>query len=118
MATLKFSTGDSAIIGPPAVIGRNPSARVADAAGAQLAVINDPSRTVSRVHADVSWIGGKLTVSDRGAGNGTALTRKPGSRVELTPGKPYELRDGDVLHIGTDVTCTVAIAYVQDGAAR
>ena len=96
MATLKFSTGETAIIGPPAIIGRNPSAKAADIAGAQLIVVSDRSRTVSRMHADVAWVGGKLTVSDRGAGNGPrarqALTRsrdgagRPRPRVALRLG--------------------------------
>ena len=118
VATLKFSTGETAIVGPPAIIGRNPSAQAADAAGAQLIVVSDRSRTVSRMHADVAWVGGKLTVSDRGAGNGTSITRAVKGQFDLTPGKPYELLDGDLLHIGPDVNCTVAIAFVHDGAAQ
>ena len=118
VASLKFSTGETAIIGPPAIIGRNPSAHAADAVGAQLIVVSDRSRTVSRMHADVAWVGGKLTVTDRGAGNGTSITRPAKGQFDLTPGKPYELLDGDRLHIGPDVSCTVAIALVQDGAAQ
>lgn len=118
VATLKFSTGETAIIGPPAIIGRNPSAKAADIAGAQLIVVSDRSRTVSRMHADVAWVGGKLTVSDRGAGNGTSITRPAKGQFDLTPGKPYELLDGDMLHIGPDVNCTVVIAFVHDGAAQ
>ena len=34
VATLKFSTGETAIIGPPAIIGRNPRAHAADTAPA------------------------------------------------------------------------------------
>lgn len=109
VAMLKFSTGDTAIIGPPAIVGRNPSSAVPDPGGSQLVVVSDPSRTVSRAHADIRWIGGTLTVSDRGAGNGTAVTRPSQRRFELTTGEPYELLDGDLLHLGTDVTCTVAI---------
>lgn len=114
VATLKFSTGETAIVGPPAIIGRNPSAKAVDAAGAQLTVIADHSRTVSRMHADVAWVGGKLTVTDRGAGNGTSITRLSKSRTDLSPGKTYELLDGDLLHVGTDVTCTVTITRVPD----
>ena len=118
VATLKFSTGETAIIGPPAIIGRNPSAHAADTAGVQLIVVSDHSRTVSRMHADVAWAGGKLTVTDRGAGNGTAVTRQAKGHFDLTPGKPYELLDGDLLHIGPDVTCTVTLSLLHDGAAQ
>lgn len=118
VATLKFSTGETAFVGPPAIIGRNPGAHVADAIGTQLIVVSDQSRTVSRMHADVAWTGAKLTVTDRGAGNGTSITRQGKGHLDLTPGKPYELSDGDLLHIGPDVSCTVAIAFVRDGAAK
>lgn len=118
VATLKFSTGETAVVGPPAIIGRNPSGRATDVAGAQLIVVADHGRTVSRMHADVAWAGGKLTVTDRGSPNGTSVTRPGKGQFGLTPGKPYELLDGDLLHIGPDVSCTVAIATVNDGAAQ
>jgi len=110
VAMLTFSTGDTATIGPPAIVGRNPGSVVPDPGGSQLVVVSDHSRTVSRAHADISWIGPRLTVSDRGAGNGTAVSRPSQGRFELTTGEPYELLDGDLLHLGTDVTCTVTIA--------
>jgi hypothetical protein len=109
VATLKFSTGDTAIIGPPSIIGRNPGAVVSDAGGTQLVIVTDHSRTVSRAHADIAWVGSKLVLTDRGAGNGTSITRQPKGRIDLLPGEPTELVDGDVLHVGTDVTCTVTI---------
>jgi FHA domain len=117
VATLKFSTGETAVIGPPAIIGRNPGAHAADVGGAQLIIVSDRSRTVSRMHADVAWVGGKLTISDRGAGNGTSITRPAKGQFDLNPGKPYELLDGDILHIGPDVTCEVAISYLQEDTA-
>lgn len=115
VATLKFSTGETAIIGPPAIIGRNPSSHAADVAGKQLIVVSDRSRTVSRTHADIGWVGSKLTVSDRGAGNGTWITRPVKGRFDLTPGELYELLDGDVLNVGTDVTCVVTIQPLSEG---
>lgn len=82
-------------------------------------VVSDHSRTVSRAHADIGWKGEVLTVSDRGAGNGTAVTRPSRKdRFELTTGEPYELLDGDLLQLGTDVTCTVAISAVGEGETR
>lgn len=93
VATLKFSTGDSAIIGPPAVIGRNPSARVVDAAGAQLVTVTDPSRTVSRVHADVSW-----AASSPSATAAPATARR--SRASQDPGSNS--------HPASPTSCTTA----------
>ena len=118
VALLTFSTGDTAMIGPPAIVGRNPGSVVPDPGGSQLVVVSDHSRTVSRAHADIGWKGETLTVSDRGAGNGTAVTRPSQGRFELTTGEPYELLDGDLLQLGTDVTCTVAISAVGEGETR
>ena len=118
VATLEFSTGDSAIIGHRAIIGRNPWSVAADPGGSQLVVVSDHSRTVSRVHADVGWVDGKLTVSDRAAGNGTAITRPTTGRFELVPGESYELLHGDVLQLGTHVTCTVSISASEDRGKR
>jgi hypothetical protein len=108
VATLKFSTGDTAIIGPPAIIGRNPGSVVSDDGGSQLVIVNDHSRTVARAHADVAWVDGKLTLTNRVAGNGTSVVRGSGRPIDLAPGDPYQLLDGDVVHVGTDVSCTVA----------
>lgn len=118
VATLKFSTGDAAVIGAPAIIGRHPEAGVDDAGDVQLVTVHDKDRNVSRVHADVAWVGAKLILTDRGAGNGTAITRQPAPQFQLQPGKPYELRSGDVVHFGTVVTCAVTVSYLQDGATR
>lgn len=118
VATLTFSTGDSAVIGPHAIIGRQPAATATDPAGSQLVVIHDKERKVSRVHCEVGWVGSKLVVTDRASGNGTYITRRGTTKVELEPGKPYELREDDWLGVGTDVSCRVTIGVMQDGGTR
>lgn len=118
VATLAFSTGDTAVIGPHAIIGRQPSAAVDDPAGSQLVVIHDKERQVSRVHCEVGWVGSKLVVTDRGSGNGTYITRRGTTKSQLEPGKPYELQGDDWLGVGTEVTCRVTIAVINDGGTR
>ncbi|WP_421076954.1 FHA domain-containing protein [Microbacterium sp. IO18] len=118
VATLAFSTGDTAVIGPHAIIGRVPAATATDPAGSQLVVIHDKERKVSRVHCEVGWVGSKLVVTDRASGNGTYITRRGTTKIELEPGKPYELQGDDWLGVGTDVTCRVTIAVIQAGGTR
>lgn len=118
VATLAFSTGDTAVIGPHAIIGRMPAATTTDPAGSQLVTIHDKERKVSRVHCEVGWVGSKLVVTDRGSGNGTYITRRGTTKVELEVGKPYELQDDDWLGVGADVTCRVTIAVNTDGGTR
>lgn len=118
VATLTFSTGDTAVIGPHAIIGRQPASSATDPAGAQLVVINDKERTVSRVHCEVGWVDSTLVVTDRASGNGTYLTRRGTTKNRLEPGKPYELQGEDWLGIGTDVTCRVTIGILEDRGTR
>jgi hypothetical protein len=118
IATLAFSTGDTAVIGPHAIIGRQPSAAVTDPAGSQLVVIHDKERQVSRVHCEVGWVGSKLVVTDRGSANGTYITRRGSTKALLEAGKPYELQEDDWLGVGTDVTCRVTLAVIDDGRSR
>lgn len=120
VATLKFSTGDVAIIGDPAIIGRSPesSADTSGQAGTvQYVTIHDKERNVSRAHLDVAWVRGRLVATDRGAGNGTVVVR-PTGRYPLEPGKAFEIQHGDVLEVGTVVTCDVAVSYLQGGETR
>ena len=83
------------------VIGRRPSIDPEVIAGRMTALtINDPERTVSRVHAQLTIDGWDLLLTDRNAENGTALkpsgvanfTRLPaGACVRVLPGTTIEL---------------------------
>lgn len=76
--------GDYFIVGSddPTTIGRNPGASI---------FLND--QTVSRDHAEILVSGGVVLVRDRGSLNGTYVN---GLIVDEA-----ELRDGDVIQIGT-----------------
>jgi hypothetical protein len=107
-ATLTFSTGDVAIVGEPAIIGRDPQP-FADPHAVQLVTVHDSTRNVSRVHAEVRWIGEELMLTDRGSGNGTAITRPPAAQFELQSEQPYRLLTGDLVHLGAVVTFRLTI---------
>lgn len=117
VASLSFSTGDAVAIGTTAIIGRKPQAAAKDPLDAQFVTLEDPERRLSRTHADVGWVGEKLMLTDRGAGNGTDVTRGS-SKATLQAGKPYELHHGDRVHLGGAVTCTVTIGQPPRGATR
>ncbi|MGE3449693.1 MAG: FHA domain-containing protein [Microbacteriaceae bacterium] len=114
-ATVTFSTGDVAVIGPAAIVGRKPAASDTEWNGIQLVTIHDPTRQVSRVHCSIAWRGGRLVVTDRGASNGTAITRPPAGRYELEREASAELLDGDVLHLGPSVHGVVTVATPAGG---
>jgi len=110
-ATLRFTTGDVAIISDHAVIGREPEAACApDETALQRIEVNDPSKTMSRLHAELAWNGGRLWIIDRNSGNGTTLYPLSGT-VELRPGDPVEVADGDTIQFGPVVRATVTINH-------
>jgi hypothetical protein len=114
-ATVTFSTGDVAVVGPAAIVGRKPATSDTEWNGIQLVAIHDPTRQVSRVHCSIAWRGGRLVVTDRGSSNGTAITRAPAGRYELESEASAELLDGDVLHLGPSVHGVVAVATPGGG---
>ncbi len=109
VAVLRFTTGDVARIPERAILGREPEvAHQVAAEGWQQVEVIDTSKTMSRVHAEVLWSGDQLLIRDLGSGNGTAV-RRPSGDVELDPATPFELRSGDTLMFGPEVSATVTI---------
>ncbi len=99
IATLRFGTGDVARIAGSALIGRRPVAVDGELVD-QLVAIDDLTRTVSKTHLLVAWVDGQLWITDRHSGNGSQIRRPVGQRIDLTPSRPYQVRHGDVVHIG------------------
>lgn len=109
VATLRFTTGDVAEVTDRAIIGREPeAAREAAAEGWQQIEVRDTTKTMSRVHAELTWSSDRLWLTDRGAANGTIVRRATGD-VELRSGEAFELRSGDTLLFGTQVSATLTI---------
>lgn len=109
VATFRFTTGDVAHVTDRAIIGREPeAARDAVAESWQQIEVIDTSKTMSRVHAEVTWSGDRLLLTDRGSGNGTTV-RRPHGDVKLRSSEPFELRNGDTLIFGPVVSATLTI---------
>ncbi|WP_413600677.1 FHA domain-containing protein [Curtobacterium sp. Curtsp57] len=97
---LVFTTGQTLVVREGTVLlGRRPE-DIAAAEGAAAFALDDPDRSMSRVHAAVVFGAAGLRVVDRGSGNGTVLRR--GDREDRCPeGLPVELVPGDELWFGS-----------------
>lgn len=69
--------------------------------------IKDPA--VSQKHARIEWTGSAYTITDLGSSNGTTVNEK-----EIDEDHPVEIRDGDVIIVGTDTTVKVSVAAAAD----
>jgi len=69
--------------------------------------IKDPA--VSQKHARIEWTGSAYTITDLGSSNGTTVNEK-----EIDEDDPVEIRDGDVIVVGTDTTVKVFVAAAAD----
>jgi len=96
---LAFRTGEQVTITGEAVIGRKPGATAANI-GAQAIEVDDPERSVSRVHAYLRLREGRLEALDAGSANGTSVERGDRRFPIPSTGEYVPLREGDVLWIG------------------
>ena len=82
------------------IVGRKP-ARLSDYPEANLLVLADPTRTVSKNHALLEFIDGMWWISDLDSTNGVALVRLDGSESRVTVGQRVALTEkcylGDLL---------------------
>ncbi|MEO1439611.1 MAG: FHA domain-containing protein [Chloroflexota bacterium] len=78
----------------PFVIGREETAKLNNE-DLNLTPYNAVDRGVSRRHAQVFYLNGKVYIEDMGSSNGTYLNGD-----ELEPGKPQQLSDGDEIMLG------------------
>ena len=83
----------------PVVLGRDPSAEATrpDAAPVPL---SDPARSVSKTHALVEVVDGRVTVTDLHSTNGTRVLTPDGEVRELDPGAASEVAGGSTLLLG------------------
>jgi len=111
VATLRFTTGDVAQVVGRAVIGREPEAAPeAIEEAVQHIEVADTTKTMSRLHAEVVWNGGRFWLIDRGSGNGTFLYPNSG-KLELRPHEPVEVADGDTIEFGPVVRAAVTFNF-------
>jgi pSer/pThr/pTyr-binding forkhead associated (FHA) protein len=83
----------------PVVLGRDP---VADAArpGAAAIRLLDPARSVSKTHAFVEVVDGRVMVTDLHSTNGSRVSTPRGEVVELEPGLAVEVVAGSTILLG------------------
>ncbi|MBX3196390.1 MAG: FHA domain-containing protein [Microbacteriaceae bacterium] len=109
VAVLRFSTGDVARITDRAILGREPETAAGGAVdGWQQVEVIDTTKTMSRAHAELLWNQDRLLLRDLGSGNGTTV-RRPAGDVDLDPAEAVEVRSGDTLLFGPEVSATLTI---------
>lgn len=91
--TLETEHGLKVSLTKPAVLlGRNP-ARGSAHPGAQLVVLHDPDKTVSKTHARLDYFEGIWGIRDLQSTNGTVLIDGGGNENELDAGASSALTD-------------------------
>lgn len=96
---LRAAGGLEVLLLRPVVLGRDPVADPAapDATAVPLA---DPARSVSKTHARVEVIDGRVLVSDLASTNGTRVLTPDGASHEIVPGRAFEAPNGATLLLG------------------
>lgn len=96
---LDFGTGREVTVTGAGIIGRAPQG-VGGESALQLVRIDDPGRSVSKVHARFEIDRDGLWIEDLGSGNGTTIEQPGMPAVDLRPGQRYAARAGAVVRIG------------------
>ncbi|MFF3064782.1 RDD family protein [Oerskovia sp. NPDC057915] len=97
-AVLELESGQRVPLSGPALVGRNPQATGTEAR--TLVRVEDPTRSVSKTHAELGFDAGGLWVQDRGSTNGTVLLRPGGAPVALDAGVRVPVPVGSVITVG------------------
>ncbi|MET4224137.1 RDD family protein [Oerskovia enterophila] len=95
---LELETGRRVTVTGSALIGRNPQATGEGAV--VLVAVEDPTRSVSKTHAEMGVDAGGLWLVDRGSTNGTILTRPGGAPQVLEAGVRVAVTAGSVVQVG------------------
>ena len=96
---LDFSTGQAVTVTGAGVIGRAPQ-NVRGESALQLVRIDDPGRSVSKIHARFEIDGDGLWIEDLGSGNGTTIEQPGMPAVALRPGQRCIAQAGAIVRIG------------------
>lgn len=96
---LVFSTGESAVVSGPGLVGRNPVSSAGDAV-MEIVRIVDPQLSVSKTHLEFGIENGMFWVSDLHSGNGTSISVSGERSVDAVPGKRYGVARGTRIRIG------------------
>ncbi|KJL49550.1 hypothetical protein RS84_00024 [Microbacterium hydrocarbonoxydans] len=104
---LTFSTGSTATIWGSGLIGRRP-AQDANEPRDHIIALDDPTRTVSRLHLEFGTTEGRLWIADRRSANGTRIVRGR-EVIDCTPAERYWIAPGSLIEMG-DQTFTVSLS--------
>lgn len=101
---LRFDDGTVVVVSDTALVGRNPAPRTGEAAG-ELVALADTTRSISKTHARLEFVGDELSVIDRHSTNGTAVV-VDGTATPVAPGGRARVPIGATLTFG-DRTASV-----------
>lgn len=96
---LRATEGVEVLLLRPVVLGRDPNADTARP-GAATIPLTDPARSVSKTHAFVEVVDGRVTVTDLFSTNGTRVLTAEGEVRELEPGQAADAPNGATLLLG------------------
>ncbi|GAB2500758.1 hypothetical protein GCM10027063_45420 [Promicromonospora xylanilytica] len=95
---LEVESGERYVVDTKALVGRNPQAP--DASGWILIKVEDPTRSVSKTHAELGVDTAGLWLTDRGSTNGTVVSA-PGLPPRVAePGARVRVPVGSTIHVG------------------
>lgn len=98
------------LVGQSALIGRNPVSRP-EYPRAQLIVLADPDKTVSKTHAHLALADGRWSITDLDSTNGVYLVTDAGDEIEIEIGQSVEATES--FRLG-DLTVSIS----AEGARR
>ncbi|MCR1984578.1 FHA domain-containing protein, partial [Cellulosimicrobium cellulans] len=95
---LELESGERRTVDRPTLVGRNPQAP--DDGPWTLVAVDDPTRSVSKTHAELRVDPSGLWLTDRGSTNGTVVS-VPGSPPRVAePGTRVRVPVGATIHVG------------------
>ncbi|MGM7698185.1 FHA domain-containing protein [Microbacterium sp. A84] len=107
VGSIRLSTGQSASLDRPVIIGRRPrSTRASGANLPHLIAVDSPQQDISRNHLEVRPEGDTVVVIDLHTTNGSTLLRPGAEPVRLHPGEQILVLTGDSVDLGDGVVVT------------
>ncbi|MGM7667913.1 FHA domain-containing protein [Microbacterium sp. A93] len=104
---IRLSTGQSASLDRPVIIGRRPrSTRASGANLPHLIAVDSPQQDISRNHLEVRPEGDTVVVIDLHTTNGSTLLRPGADPMRLHPGEQVLVLSGDAVDLGDGVIVT------------
>lgn len=95
---LELESGDRQTVGGLARVGRNPEASSGE--DVLLIRVDDPTRSVSKNHADLGVDSAGLWLTDRGSTNGTVISAAGLPPRVAEPGARVRVPMGSTIHVG------------------